>query len=773
MANSHFAAALRWGCAALLLVGQQSLALAAETRDSASVPHYDHALERMLASPEDFDYANLWHAVLNQGDEEGLASYRVLNKFVDAYAPTDDECATHADTVRAALTRVPVSIALHTTAAQCAATDELAQAHVHAIAGFIRLMDKPFVGALPAQPYRVLLSWDADALIQALGYEVHSLWFTQQSFLDGLPLTYLVSSPELGEQRRFVHVDYFDAYATVVENARGADEPLLRYQILVESLASGIDDEKPVDVRSRAADAVARVTEGTLTIERARRAVIEVRASNPSALAHWIAQSRAHGFPNSAQASDVDLLLDSAETGDPMSLALLAVLHDSGDLVEQDSELALGFYEALKQQLVHEQAVTTMVSFWISGAFTLSKGQLLDAVLFDLQKLARDHGNASFLLATLQLKDPSLTVEGTAQLNFEHSLGQGFGPATFYVGRGQQGEIEQLEKALQSWNVTFLRTRLAELLITANRLDDAMPHIERLIRNGDFRFAKLFVAQFLAQAPTDDRLQVAIQLLLVGVLNGHEHLEDQAFRLLGQSPTGASAQLFAAEIAAQIAKVEAKAESRNGDAQLLLARILRDGLAGDKRRSEATRWLHKAQKNGVFGAFDVEAVQLATEKSNVKKAITLIETGITAVIQKAPLTAEKLPNPALVQLPIRLASLHYLRGKKTQAERVINEFWPKQRAEMRVASAYQLCTDLRAAKLGLELVNNVMSQDNADMFLITLAMCQAQTGDFEAATATQTLVVEREVGKTLLGTIGMLLQRQRLRLFQLGEIPIE
>ena len=724
---------------ALILAVCSSAAIAA---DDAAVPEAEPAqvnfgpqLQTMLASPADFDYATVWQDFVARADVGSSdQAYGVLTAFDNPFAPTDAECEAHAEGLLEGLRAVPVSLALHLSAGACSDGEEQALAHVQAIRGLIAAIERPWAGRIQLQPYRVFSRWDAEALVFAQGYEVLNRSLGIGNYLDLMPMAYLVNGGE-GEPNRLIYIDYFDTQARMVERDGLTAHPMYRSLSMVELAASGIQPGQPIDVATRALDAIVLLEGGELTAAQARTAILEVRQSDHSATAIWIDRCMRSNDRVNCHGDDVDLLLDDAETGSPIALAVLSVMHLKGYLVERDVERALGFYQHLRG--IHDPAQATVLTtvFLASlGVSVTEGGALLDQVVADLEGLVEQDPFALAGLATMAARGHSqaLKVGSPADL-MERAYAAGYGPAGLAAsGRmalhdeTRAEAITRLQKIVENWDMPNASYVLASALIGEGREAEALPLIAQGARAMHLPSLSLYALEYLRAGHSAELAEMGRALLeLAWNLGDSDSLvalvQSYADRPV-EDHTGLEAVLSALKKAAD--------DSDETRPKLVYGQALVLGSMGEKQVKQGLRYIRKAQRSGSAEAYLYEHRLLVDGhlgKSTVKARTKLLQRALKAddsAVMKARVGNDWYSDPDVDTKDLERAHALLIQAHEAGVVWVLNE------------TAWTLCTEGYGDR-GLPLAQRTVQDRPRSASIDTLAACYAATGDFSAAVTEQ------------------------------------
>jgi hypothetical protein len=751
----------------LLLAGFAAAAEVDSGAPAVAPVRFDAAVAAMASDPAKVDYRALWQDFLARGDRD--ASYDAQAVFADydsPFAPSDQECADTRERLATALALAPVSLAAHLVAGACSDDEPVAAAHAAAIRGLLQALQRPQAGRSPQQPWRVYSRWDAEALIHALGYTVKNRSLQVGDYLDMLPMAYLVQAPD-ERFTRIVYVDYFDSYARLIERDGLDAHPLTRMQMLFGFAASGIRGEEPPDSATRSADVTLKLQAGMIDVALARTSLLEVREHDHAALAKWwISKCLAKVDPASCPEGDIDLLLDDAEFGEPFALALLALLHASGTVVDADSERALGLYQRLRE--VHEPgAATIIVGSLLPRLPSTSGGELAKRVVADLIAVREEQPQARVLLGNYaRLGDAQAAALGSAAEQSDRAFEAGYGPAGLVrVGewlkdpRDRQRAIERLSAILADWSQPFAAYTLAQLLRAEARYDEAQPLVAAAARAGHAPAMRLYADEYLG--PDADAERVASgRALLQAAWQGGEPLAliDLVESYEGRIPADRSELDSALQ---ELEHLSAKIDSPVP--KLALGRALIEGLGGAGREGDGLRQVRRAQRGDYAEAWLYEHQLLLDGRigRNTARARNKLLEGALAASDtagvKARVGAFWYADPDSEQARQDRGLALMLAAESAGRTYVLND------------AAWRLCKGGDAAR-GLPLAQRALAAAREAATLDTVAACQAQAGDHADAVASQQQALDLAETDQRYGEARRAKLRQRLVAYQEGRV---
>lgn len=738
----------RAACLALSLSLAAPLAaqtdVAPEGENAAQAVAFGEQLAAMLAQPQDYDHAALTEQFIASADlPTSHQAYAVIDAFADGFAPTDAECSLHAEALQRSLQQVPISPALHLLAAGCSDSDERALAHLAAARGVLRMGSHPMIGKSAQIPYRVFAKPDAQVLPALLGLELLTLgWAGPDSdSLEVLPWHLLVREADKPEARsHFLYVDGFDLVARMAERAQAPAHPLLRYQLMVEFMASGLQPDQPFDPLTRSADAVAALMGGDIDEATARKSILEVREYDPGAVAGWVYLCQIHAAIEACPNEDIDLLLDDAESGYPVALATLAIAHLRGRQVDVDLPRAEAFLDLLlsKHDPVSTLGMTTrmLLPLLTAGdADNAATQAFVQRLIRELRAVPDEDGRSRALLGVLALNGQHLEgeqVEG--RLWFRQAEEAGWLPARIMRIDGKdsaerQAYITEVEPQLAYWAFPPARTMLAAALLDEGREDQAMAHLERAARAGSPMALRLYVTRALLQDPTPEQLEIAEGTLLALVSMNDERAALQLIKTRLEHPEPAREPLPEALLGLLAQYVE---QSRDPALRLLYSRALIAGVAGSADFKAGLRQLRSAQRGGSSWAYLYE-YELASEgklgKPRQRKLQKLLRNALDAPdastevqLRVARIWASDPESTASQQA----AAITLLRQAQTSSGEayLLNDL------------AWTLCLDNQAER-GLPLAEAAVENERDGRTVDTLAACHAALGDFASAIGLQ------------------------------------
>lgn len=751
--------------AGLLLV---ATVRAAASEEGAPPPvRFDAAVAAMATAPDQVDYRALWQDFLARGDRN--ASYEaqaVFSEYARPFAPSDEECAATRERVAEALALAPVSLAAHLVSGACSDDEQAAAAHAAAIRGLLQTMRRPQVGQAVGQPWRVYSRWDAEALVHVLGYTAKNRSLYAGAFLDLLPMTYLVQAAD-EPHTRLLFVDYFDSYARLIERDGLDAHPLTRMQMLFGFVGSGIRAGEPPDPATRAADVLVQLQAEMIDPALARRALLEVREHDRMALAQWwIAQCLDKLDATACPESDIDLLLDDAEFGEPHALALLALLHAGGQVVDFDSERALGLYRRLRK--VHDPDAATLIAGGLLLRLpTASSGDLADQVVADLIAMRERQPEAHLLLGRYAKQgQPQAAALGSLAEQADRAYEAGYGPAGLIrLGewmkdpRDRERAIERLRTIVADWSQPFVAYTLAQLLQAQARYDEAQPLIAAAARAGQAQAMRLYAAEYLGPEASAERVAMGRAALQSAWQGGDPRgLIDLVESYEGRIPQDRS------ELDAALQALEQMAQRTESPVpQLALGRALIEGLGGPGREREGLKQVRRAQRGEYAEAFLYEHGLLVAGRlgKNTPRARNRLLDGALGASEGPSVKArvgalwygDPDSDPARQDRGLALM----LAAESAGSTYVLND------------AAWRMCKRGDAGR-GLPLAEKARERLPEAATLDTLAACKAQAGDFPGAVATQQQAVELAATDARYDDERRGKLRQRLAAYQDGRV---
>lgn len=750
------------------LSGLLLAAAAAAAPEAAPAPlRFDAAVAAMATEPDKVDYRALWQDVIARGDRDAsFEAQRVFGEYAEPFAPSDAECAATRGRVAEALALAPVSLAAHLIAGACSDDEAAAAAHAAAIRGLLQALRRPLVGQLGTQPWRVYSRWDAEALVHVLGYTARNRSLVAGAFLDVLPMTFLVQAPD-EPYTRTLYIDYFDSYARLIERDGLDVHPLTRMQLMFGFVGSGIRGKEPPDAATRVADVLLKLQAGMIDPALARQSLLEVRRIDHSALAQWwlercLAKLDASACPE----SDIDLLLDDAEFGEPRTLALLALLHAGGHVVAADGARALGLYQQLRK--VHEPDSATLVT----GNLLLrlpsaSSGELAAQVVQDLIAMREREPQAQALLGRYaRLGQPQAAALGSQTEQSDRAYDAGYGLAGLIRAgewmsepRDRLRAIERLRAIVADWSQPFAEYTLARLLQAEARYDEARPLIAAAARAGYAPALRHYAQEFLDPDASAERAAMGRAALQAAWQGGDARaLIDLVRSWEGRIPQDRS------ELDAALQALEQMAQqSESPVVQLALGRALVDGLGGPGREREGMRAVRRAQRGDSAEAFLYEhglLVEGRLGKNTARARNKLLDSALGA--SEGP------------SVKARVGELWYA-DPDSDAARRDRGLALMQAAEAAGSTyvlndaAWRMCKHANAGR-GLPLAQKARERRHEAATLDTLAACQAQAGDYPGAVATQQEALELAASDSNYTEERRERLRQRLAAYQDGRV---
>lgn len=721
-------------------------ALAADVVDAAATApaRFERELAAIARAPAAFDYAALARDFHARADRDAAYDAQgVFEEFAAPFAPTDEECAALRGRVADALALAPVSLAAHLVAGACSDDEEVAAGHAAAIRGLIEALRRPLVGRTPLQPWRVFSRWDAEALVHALGYEVRNRSLQLIEHVDLVPMAYLVQAAD-ETWTRVVYVDYFDSYARLIERAGLDAHPLTRMQLLYAFAASGLRAQEPADPATRATDAMLQLQAGLVDAPMARARLLEVRERDRSALTRWwLARCLGKRDDTACPESDIDLLLDDAEFGEPHALALLALLHAGGIAVAADDERAQGLYRRLRE--VHEPASATRIqaSLLLKLPGVAGRSGLVERVLADLVDLRAQHPEALLLLSSYsRLAYPQATALGSPTELADRAFEAGHGPAGLLrVGewlqdpRDRQRAIERLQAIVADWSQPFAAYTLAQLLRSEARYAEAQPLLAVAARAGQRSAMRLYAQEYLGDDAGDERQAMGRALLVAAWESGDAlALIDLVESWRARVPQDRS------ELDTALQALERLADDSDSPLpRFALGRALFEGLGGERREREGLRLVRKAQKGGHAEAWLYEHQLLVdgrVGRNSARERQRLLDQALIAS-----------PSPG-VRARVGAAMYADADSDAAQQERGLQLMIAAEEAGRTYVlndSAWRLCKRGEAAR-GLALAARAVERRREASTLDTYAACQAASGDYASAVASQAQALELAEG---------------------------
>ncbi len=373
---------------------------------------------------------------------EVSAAYAIVDELGYSGADIDvAACREHAQKLREAVDRVPVSLAIQHAAMLCAeATGDSASADASlAVAGALaKAALAQASGFGSARPIRVVSPVDAYALAHISGLELRYAYYGDRNPKRYFPMVLALWDPA-SKSEKHIAFDFIDAAYRLSRTEPYFGFPVLRSQLVAtylnEQAKAGI--VMAVDMK-----ALRHAVESAEPKEKVDRLRAAAQAGGVQAAQGWLVICVKTPFPGCADGL-ADALMPEAEKEHAWPMTLLAMVYAEGVGVERDPAAAEKLLAAASKRWDKDGATLAYVDLWRG----LHQRPLPKPLL---EKLARAEamGNANVRALLTGLKTfsddkPELSEDELRYLARPDINGIGFGYsmlATYYMGRDKDSE---------------------------------------------------------------------------------------------------------------------------------------------------------------------------------------------------------------------------------------------------------------------------------------------------------------------------------------------
>lgn len=613
------------------------------------------------------DAARMWEQFLaSRADySEVVTAYDVLVPFqLDAGNVEAEACTAHAQQIRAAVAKVPVSIALRRLAYLCAdatGDDAAAQAEAQALASLVRrAMDQAGPTDL-VKPIQVVVPADAYALLLLSGMEEQYEYYTEVRPGRYFPLV-LVGWDADAQVERHLAFDYVDVMHRMQTPPQFRGMPIQREWIAAGFLEGGSNGRLLAAIDLLALRAAASTGVIADKVAKVRGAA---QAGGLQSSRVWLLVCAGAEAPKGCSEGLVEALLAQAEQKRAAAMALLAYAYLDGVGVRRDEQAAWSLLDAADQRWPGG-ALIEVASMWRNR----HDGAPLPRELQRRLDASRS-GEVALFRAMLEMRKdkPELDKEAIAFLSAPQHNGVGMGYAllaNYYARREDAAQsFKWREKAADAGDAES-QALYASALLNGDEAAGLKPDVERArayaieaAQGGDgwagrwLSFEQLKAENFEAAegwllGPADageiDSIMYLAELYAEerkGVTGGLDRAIGLYTMLAGLDAQGAPARRVLADYALQgrgMAKDPAKAlqwlradaEAGDADSQLALGLHHLNGDFGKVDEKEGRRWVERAREAGLEDAVTGYGSWLFYEKDTAEsraQALRLLAEG--------------------------------------------------------------------------------------------------------------------------------------------------
>lgn len=683
------------------------------------------------------DIAADWRTLLDKGDREAVyATYGLIDRVRDEHGEiAAAPCRELAGEIAAALETNPVGLAVWYMAQECArASGDTALAQQR-LERFEALLKHTFAarGLDDDAPMPVLSERDAEAVIAASGQtELYALYMPYDG---GRHLSYLVGLWDEETQRESIlEFDYLDAAMALRHALPEAEFPMFRRD-LVSAMVESAASHAPGSPLAQLA-ALEQLESQALPNRVETLAQLAADGHLMAAIALAIACEETPALACHDRA--VDALLPLAEKRHALALVALAYVYVRNSDRPADLKAARSLIEQADRRLGSSRASAALIGF---GKFSQRTPHLIALVERNLDRAASDGD----LMAGLGLA------------------------VSQYVGKGQLAEGKHLRRVVAAAEAGLPQAQYwyARTLLAQKKIGEAAAWMRRAAENG-FPAAQSWLgfAHYRGENGVARDVDRGLEWLRRAAHGG----QSEASVLIGQHYLQQSDEVVNLQRARDWLLSAALAENIAGGIQL--ARLLERDIEGVGSPAQAVKiyeaLIHdhdSARARVLLAKLLIRGKGIAEDRA---RAETLLRGDAQQGVTESQLALGLLLLQATESAPRRAAGVEWLRkasaaGSPKARDELATVLWYGRGAAPEPAAALQLWQGLMAegaepmaannfawahctardpalldAAAGLAAIAPLGSREDAPLFFVgTLASCQAASGDFAAAVATQ------------------------------------
>ena len=713
-----------------------------------------------LEAPGEVPIARLWERFLATARfKDAMGAYDVLTE-IDAENGAADatKCAAAAGKLDASLRTVPVSFALWRQEYACASATGDAAREKRAF-GAIEALSRDALqfGAthMDSTPIRIVAEVDADAFVAASGLEVEYAYYDTGNLPRHLTLNVALVDRESGREQLLT----FDFLDTLVRLKR--DEPQAEFPVFREVFARSILKDFGKNERSPARHALDMQAAFALPdIKQRVDRIAELAEHGFPAAAAMFGACRAIKEP-SCWHREVDLLLPYAEARNAQALAMLARLYADGLGVERDTTAARKLLDSADARLGGSTGSLMFAALDLVGG----DRRMSPVSRKQIERAAKDGDpRAQTLVALFEIAtDGKLSKDGARWAEAAAKAGV---PEAQTIHAGSlvlRGDLEGARKLLETAAdggspvaATLLAERYESGRLWKKDPELALRWLVRAGQDGSIASMRKLGLYFLGRngGTRDD---VRAEGWLRSAANKYD--VESGLELAALWRTGRPGLDGDAKSAAALYR-ELIAVRKSRDAAVELAAMLVDGEGVEKNLDEARKLLTEGADAGHAGSQRQLGYALITGTFGAPDAEAGVKWMRKAIDQN--------DLAAFDALAVLLYEGKLVKADRAESLRLLTiasdvPFMPSVNN-----LAWMLCTSHDAAvrdpKRG-RVVAGALGEKPRWSWLDTQAACQAATGDFDTAVASQTAALDaaNDASEKTRGGMRQRLERYRRR----------